>query len=151
MDISSMDRDLITSFLTAGQGEASGYVPQSGQITGILKQMTDTMEASLEKATSEENAAVKDFNGLVTAKTKEINALTKEVESKTARIGELGVELVTLKEDLDDTTKSLTEDKAFLKDLAKNCKTKEDEWAARCKVRSEELLAIADTIKMLNS
>jgi len=37
-----------------------------------------------------------------------------------------------------------------LKDLAKNCKTKEDEWAARCKVRSEELLAIADTIKLLN-
>merc|ERR1719171_3321914 len=103
-----MDRDLITSFLTQGQGE--GYAPQSGQITGILKQMTDTMEASLEKATSEENTAVKDFNALVAAKTKEINALTKEIESKTARIGELGVELVTLKEDLDDTTKSLAED-----------------------------------------
>merc|ERR1719443_1047742 len=112
--------------------------------------MKDTMEASLEKATSEENGAVKDFNALLAAKSKEINALTKEVESKTARIGELGVELVTLKEDLDDTTKSLTEDKAFLKDLAKNCKTKEDEWAARCKVRAEEVLAIADTIKILN-
>merc|ERR1719443_2835061 len=54
MDISSMDRDLITSFLTQGQGEVSAYVPQSGQITGILKQMTDTMEASLATATSEE-------------------------------------------------------------------------------------------------
>merc|ERR1719199_1342640 len=148
MDISSMDRDLITSFLTQGQGE--GYVPQSGQITGILKQMTDTMEASLATATSEEQAAVKDFNELIAAKTKEINALTKEIESKTARIGELGVELVTLKEDLDDTTKSLIEDEAFLKDLAKNCKTKEDEWAVRQKIRAEELLAIADTIKILN-
>merc|ERR1719506_780808 len=148
MDISSIDREMLTSFLTQGQGE--GYAPASGQITGILKQMSDTMEADLATATSEEEAAVKDFNGLVAAKTKEINALTKEVESKTARIGELGVELVTLKEDLDDTTKSLTEDKAFLKDLAKNCKTKEDEWAARCKVRAEELLAIADTIKILN-
>merc|ERR1719506_3335693 len=75
MDISSMDRDLITSFLTQGQGESAGYVPQSGQITGILKQMTDTMEASLEKATSEENTSVKDFNALVAAKTKEINLL----------------------------------------------------------------------------
>merc|ERR1719287_49122 len=108
------------------------------------------MEASLEKATSQENGSVKDFNALLAAKSKEINALTKEVESKTARIGELGVELVTLKEDLDDTTKSLTEDEAFLKDLAKNCKTKEDEWAVRQKVRSEELLAIADPIKLLN-
>merc|ERR1711959_382973 len=150
MDISSMDREMITSFLTQGQGEASGYVPASGQITGILKQMTDTMQASLETATSEENGAIKDFNALVAAKTKEINALTKEIESKTARIGELGVELVTLKEDLDDTTKSLAEDEAFLKDLSKNCKTKEDEWAARQKIRADELVAIADTIKILN-
>merc|ERR1719329_1995463 len=150
MDLSSMDREMLTAFLTQGQGSASGYVPQSGQITGILKQMTDTMEASLEKATSEENTSVKDFNALVAAKTKEINALTKEIESKTARIGELGVELVTLKEDLDDTTKSLAEDEAFLTDLDKNCKTKEDEWAARQKMRAEELLAIADTIKLLN-
>jgi len=113
--------------------------------------MKDTMEASLAKATDEENSAIKDFDALVAAKTKEINALTKEVESKTARIGELGVELVTLKEDLDDTTKSLAEDEAFLKDLEKNCKTKEDEWAARQKIRAEELLALADTIKLLNS
>jgi hypothetical protein len=151
MDLSSMDREMLTSFLTQGQGESSGYVPASGQITGILKQMSDTMEANLKTATDEENASVKDFDGLVAAKTKEINALTKEVESKTSRIGELGVELVTQKEDLDDTTKSLIEDEAFLKDLAKNCKTKEDEWATRCKIRSEELLAIADTVKLLNA
>jgi len=150
MDLSSMDRDMITSFLTQGQGEASTYVPQSGQITGILKQMTDTMAASLVTATKEENSAIKEFNGLVAAKTKQINALGKAIESKTSRIGELGVELVTLKEDLDDTTKSLIEDEAFLKDLAKNCKTKEDEWAVHQKLRAEELLAIADTIKLLN-
>merc|ERR1719324_1700062 len=150
MDISSMDREMLTSFLTQGQGESSGYAPASGQITGILKQMIDTMEKNLATATDEENAAIKDFNGLVAAKTKEINALTKEVESKTSRIGELGVELVTMKEDLDDTTKSLMEDEAFLKDLETNCKTKEDEWAVRQKIRAEELVAIADTIKILN-
>merc|ERR1719487_724574 len=150
MDISNMDREMITSFLTQGQGEASGYVPASGQISGILKQMTDTMSASLATATDEESAAIKSFNALVAAKTKEINALTKSIESKTTRVGDLGVELVTLKEDLDDTTKSLMEDEAFLKDLEKNCKTKKDEWAVRQKVRAEELLAIADTIKILN-
>jgi peptidoglycan hydrolase CwlO-like protein len=150
MDMSSMDREMLTSFLTQGQGEAGSYAPQSGQITGILKQMTDTMEADLATATSEEEAAKKDFAGLMSAKTKEINALGKEIESKTARIGETGVELVTLKEDLDDTSKSLMEDEAFLKDLDKNCKTKEDEWATRCKIRAEEVLAIQDTIKLLN-
>merc|ERR1719359_1746049 len=108
------------------------------------------MEANLKTATDEENAAIKDFDALMAAKSKQINALGQEIESKTSRIGELGVELVTQKEDLDDTTKSLMEDEAFLKDLAKNCKTKEDEWATRCKIRAEETLALADTIKILN-
>jgi peptidoglycan hydrolase CwlO-like protein len=150
MDISSVDRDMLTAFLTQGQGQGSDYVPASGQITGILKQMIDTMEKSLATATSEEKSAISDFDGLVAAKTKEINALTKSIESKTSRIGELGVELVTLKEDLEDTTKSLLEDTAFLKDLDKNCKTKADEWETRKKIRAEESLAIAETIKILN-
>merc|ERR1719428_2810302 len=108
------------------------------------------MDKSLTTAVDEENAAIKDFDALLAAKTKEINALTKSIESKTSRVGELGVELVTLKEDLDDTTKSLMEDTAFLKDLETSCKTKEDEWATRQKIRAEELLAIAETIKLLN-
>jgi len=148
VDISSMDRDLLTSFLT--QSSDSGYAPQSGQITGILKQMTDTMEKELASATAEEKAAISDFDALMAAKTKEINALTSAVEAKTTLIGELGVQLVSEKEDLDDTTKSLMEDEKFLKDLETNCKTKEDEWATIKKTRAEELLALADTIKILN-
>ena len=66
------------------------------------------------------------------------------------RAGEGAVELVNAKEDLDDTTKSLIEDKAFLADLEKSCATKQGEWDARCKTRTEELLALADTIKILN-
>jgi hypothetical protein len=87
---------------------------------------------------------------LVAAKTKEINACTKQIETKTARVGELGVQLVTEKEDLDDTTKSLLEDEKFLADLETDCKTKDDEWEVRKKIRAEESLAIAETIKILN-
>merc|ERR1719222_1222478 len=101
------------------------------------------MAKELEEVTSTEEASIKDFDALIAAKTKEINVLTKEIETKTASIGELGVELVTLKEDLDDTGKSLMEDEAFLADLEKNCKTKEDDWTLRQTLRSEELLAIA--------
>merc|ERR1719183_1858734 len=112
--------------------------------------MTDTMEGDLATATSEEQAAIKDYDGLMAAKTKEINALSAEIETKIAKVGELGVQLVTEKEDLDDTSKSLMEDEKFLQDLEKNCKTKEAEWATRCKIRADEVLAIADTIKILN-
>merc|ERR1719331_3032684 len=139
---------MMTNYLTQGNGE--GYAPASGSIVGILKQMTDTMEKDLADANAAEAAAQKDFDGLVAAKTKEINSLTREIETKSARVGELGVQLVTEKEDLDDTQKALAGDEQFLKDLEKDCKTKDDEWAARCKLRAEELLAISDTIKILN-
>merc|ERR1740138_136518 len=108
------------------------------------------MDKDLASITSDEEAAIKDFDGLMAAKTKEINTLTKSIETHTARVGELGVELVSQKEDLDDTSKALAEDEQFLKDLEKDCKTKDEEWATRCKIRAEEVLAIADTIKILN-
>merc|ERR1719333_277808 len=85
MDISAMDREMLTAFLTQGQSQSSDYAPASGQITGILKQMSDTMEATLATATTEEKEAIAEFEGLVAAKTKEVNALTHEVETKTAR------------------------------------------------------------------
>jgi len=37
-----------------------------------------------------------------------------------------------------------------LKDLERDCATKDEEWATRCKIRAEEILALADTIKLLN-
>jgi predicted nucleic acid-binding Zn-ribbon protein len=148
MDMSSVDRDLLSSFLSTSQKEE--YAPQSGQIIGILKQMDDTMQADLADITEKEEAAIKAFDSLAAAKTKEIAALTSEIEDKTARLGENGVKLVNLKEDLEDTENALAEDKAFLADLEKNCATKEAEWAGRQKIRAEELLAVHETIKILN-
>merc|ERR1719262_2079791 len=84
------------------------------------------------------------------AKTAEVEALTESIELKTKKIGDLGVKIVGLKEDLTDAEESLLEDKKFLAELEKGCATKEDEWAVICKLRSEELLALSDTIKLLN-
>jgi len=141
-----VDREDITAFLS----NDNSYAPASGAITGILKQMQDTMTASLNDATGSEEESIKSFDQLVAAKNKEIEALTASVEDKTSAIGELGVQIVQMKEDLSDSEGSLMEDKKFLADLEKNCATKEKEWAIICKTRSEELLALADTIKMLN-
>merc|ERR1719443_1409147 len=87
---------------------------------------------------------------MMKAKAAQIEALTAEIEEKSVRLGNKGVEVVNMKEDLDDTSKSLAEDTAFLKDLEKNCKTKEAEWAEICKTRAEELLALHETIQILN-
>merc|ERR1719272_2119336 len=112
--------------------------------------MKDTMDKDLAEATAAEEQSKVGFESMAAAKTKQIEALTQELETKMTRAGEGAVELVNAKEDLDDTEKSLVEDKAFLADLAKSCATKQEEWDARCKTRTEELLALADTIKILN-
>jgi len=145
-NIEDYAREELTAFLSNGQT----YAPASGQIVGILKQMTDTMNKDLAEASAAEQAAIKSYNELMAAKEKEVNALTKAIEEKMVRLGKLQVEIVEMKEDLDDTSKSLMEDKKFLADLKKNCATKADEHAANMKLRSEELLALADTIKILN-
>jgi len=79
-----------------------------------------------------------------------VQALTESIEEKLKRIGSLGVEIVGMKQDLTDSEESLMEDQKFLAELEKGCSTKEAEWAVICKLRSEELLALADTIKLLN-
>merc|ERR1719156_398251 len=108
------------------------------------------MNADLAEATATENTAIKNYQQLMAAKEAEVASLTKQIEEKMVRLGKLQVEIVEMKEDLDDTSKSLMEDKKFLADLKKNCATKDEEHAANMKLRGEELLALADTIKILN-
>merc|ERR1719324_1012536 len=66
------------------------------------------------------------------------------------RTGELAVEVVQMKNDLTDTQEALIEDQKFLKDMQKNCDKKSAEWDTIVKTRNEELLALAETIKVLN-
>jgi len=143
-----VDREDLTAFLSGSTN--NGYAPQSGAVTGILKQMGDTMTATLNDLTDTENAAKKTYDELIKAKTDEVDALTASIEDKIKRIGDLGVKIVAMKEDLSDAEESLLEDKKFLGDLDKNCAAQEKEWAERSKTRQEELLALADTIKILN-
>merc|ERR1740117_1525786 len=145
-NLDDTDREQLVAFLSG----SSEYAPASGQITGILKTMHDEMDASLAEATAAENAAISAFDSLVASKTKEINALTKAIESKMTRSGELAVKIVQMKNDLGDTEEALIEDQAFLKDMEKNCATKKAEWATIVETRNQELLALADTIKVLN-
>jgi len=145
-NIDDYSREEITSFLSNGQGAAPG----TGAITGILKQMGDTMNKDLSEAAGEEATSIKNFDELMAAKTKEVGALTKGIEEKMVRLGELQVQIVEMKEDLDDTGKALLEDKKFLGDLDKNCADKQKEHDANTKLRSQELVALADTIKVLN-
>merc|ERR1719225_634138 len=108
------------------------------------------MAAALSDGTAAEKSSIESYNGLVKAKSAEMVALTSTIEGRIKRIGQLGVDIVNMQEDLDDTQAALLQDRKFLSDLDKSCATKKAEWEERSKTRSEELLALSETIKVLN-
>merc|ERR1719297_612690 len=97
-----------------------------------------------------EAEAIKAYDALMAAKQKEVETLNAQIEAKLTLAGELGVELAGGLNELEDTKVSLAEDEKFLAELETGCSTKEKEWAEVCKTRQAELVALAETIKILN-
>jgi len=147
LDMTSVDRQLLSSFLSSRQSNGS---PAMGSILGILKGMSDDMQKDLDDATANENAAIQGYNDLVAIKNKEINAVTESIESKMVRSGQIAVEHAQQLNDLDDTTEDLAESKKFFADLDINCANKRKEWSLYQKMQGQERIALADTIKILN-
>lgn len=140
------DRQLVLSFLS---GE-SQYAPASGEVVGILKQMGEEMDKDLQELIATEEAAVKSYEELMAAKKKEVAALSRSIEEKLSRVGEIGVEIAAMKNEAGDAAQALEDDKAFLADLEKNCDSKLKVHEEEKKMRAEEVVALADTIKVLN-
>merc|ERR1719262_514715 len=112
--------------------------------------MSDTMIKDRDSTVATEKAAVASYGELMSAKTKEVAANTKAIESKSSRVGQLGVEIAEMKIDLEDTQGALAEDTKFLKDMDTTCAAKTAEWQKITKARGEEIVAIQETIKILN-
>jgi len=140
------DKETILSFLSG----KSSYAPKSGEVTGILKQMGDEFAKTLKDAEDTEATAIKEHEALVAAKKKEIETLTLSIEQKLEQVGDLGTAIVQMKADFEDIAGNLLEDKKMLKELKAGCSTKDAEYEARVKTRTEELAALAETIKILN-
>merc|ERR1719190_151748 len=68
-DIPDAARQELLAFLSGTQDQ--GYVPQSGEIVGILKTMHDEMTAGLADGTATEEDAISSYNGMMAAKKKE--------------------------------------------------------------------------------
>jgi len=141
------DRQSVLSFLSGGS--MGGYMPKSGEVVGILRGMKENFDHDLADVEQKEADANKIYTELMAAKTQEVQSLTASIEKKTARSGELEMDIVHMKDDLTSTEASLIEDKEFLNNLEKDCGTKKGEYDERVRLRHEELLAVHETIKML--
>jgi len=146
-DMQDLDRQDILAFLS---GTQSDFMPQSGEIVGILKNLREDMAKALAASEKAEAAAAAEHEDLLTAKKEEVELSTQAIETKNERVGELAVDIIEMKNDLTDTEEQVLEDKKFLADLDTKCATQTKEWEVRQQARSEELLALADTIKLLS-
>jgi len=133
--------------LQSGQAQPSGG---SAQILGVLQQMRDDMKANLQAMTKDEEDAQGAYDELMGAKGKQIAASTTEKEEKESRLAGQKQALADAQGDLEDTSETLAEDEKFLYNLKTQCATKTKEFEAEEKERQMEVLAIADTIKILN-
>jgi len=149
--LTDYDRQSVLVFLAGStDGTSSRYVPKGGEIVGILKDMKDGFDKDYAAVKEKEAAEVSTFEELVAAKTKEVNTLTASIEKKTARVGEVDLSVVRMKQELTSGEAALIENQKFLRDLDSDCKSKQGEMEKRVKTRSEELVAVHDTIKILN-
>jgi len=140
-------RERVQSFLQTRVTES----PASSEILGILKQMKDDFENSLKEAAEEEKAAVKAYTELKTAKEAELKAATEQMNAKKAQAAEAAENLAQSVTDLKNTKATLEADTKFLADLKEKCANMDAEFAARKKVRAEEITAVGETLAILTS
>jgi outer membrane murein-binding lipoprotein Lpp len=141
-------RERVQSFL---QMQTKVTAPASAEIIGILKQMKDDFENSLKESAAEEKSAQKAYNELKAAKDAELKAATEQSDAKEAQAAEAAENLAQSKTDLKNTKETLASDTEFLADLKKQCANMDAEFAARKKVRAEEMTAVGETIGILTS
>jgi len=127
------------------------YAPQSGQIFGILKQMKEDFEANLSESQKSEAKAQAQYDALKAAKEDEIETGRKLVVSIDAGIAEYEEKYAQAAKERKDTMEQLGLDTEFIANLEKKCSETEADFDKRVKARTDEIVAVADTIKILNS
>merc|ERR1719420_1036728 len=141
-------RNQAESFL---QTSSTVKAPASSEVFGVLKQMKESFETSLKDAQTDEADAQKAYDDMKAAKDGELTSLKNMIESKSKQSAETIEKLAQAKADLEDTTKQLAADEKFLADLKERCGSMEEQFAARKKMRTEEIAAVSEALGILNS
>jgi len=144
-------RDAQPNGLSGAAAGAKSYNSRSGQIVGILSEMHDEVTRDLSTAQKEEFQAVVAFQKLRAAKLSEIEAAKKLKAEKEAQLADLLAKSAQAKEEIADLKEALAADQEFLANLEKNCKAEDEAYAGRVKVRTEEIVAISEALKILTS
>lgn len=130
---------------------AKSYNGRGGQIIGILGEMKDEMVRDLSAAQKAEFKALVDFQNLRAAKMAEVAAAEKQKGLKEDELATLLDRAAKAAADLESTKEAKAADEKFVAEMEENCKTVDQEFAARSKVRGDELVALSDVLGILTS
>jgi hypothetical protein len=89
------------------------------------------------------------YHEMKSAKEAELKAARANVDAKTQDQADTEAKVAQAKQDLEDTQAAMAADQEFLVDLKEKCAISDKEYAERSKTRSEEIVAIGETIKIL--
>jgi chromosome segregation ATPase len=125
--------------------------PQSAEVLGVLKGMTDNFESNLESSQTEESRAQGGFTDMKNAKTEEISSSTQGLDLKEAEMAKTDNKLAEAKEALKDVNAALDADQKFLADLKDRCENMDSEFEERQQTRGEEIQGVSEAISILTS
>merc|ERR1719240_1000653 len=146
--LSEKQRHIVMNLL---QEHSHAATPASGEIFGVLKQMKESFETNLANSQKEETQAEAEYEQLKAAKTEELAAANSQVEAKTVSKAEADEAVAQDTQDKKDTTAAMEADTEFLADLKSKCAVADEEYAARVKVRTEEIQAVSETMEILTN
>merc|ERR1719253_1824476 len=157
--VSKVNTEMLRSFLRKAETATSflsipgmqSYAPQSGQIFGILGQMKEDFEANLSEAQKTEAKSKDQYEQLKAAKEDEIETGRKLIVSIDQQIADNQEKFAQASKELEDTQDQLGLDTEFLKNLEEKCANTDADFDKRVKDRLTEIVAVSDTIKILNS
>jgi len=129
-----------------GRGRAPG---ESSMILGTFKALLENLVKNQAENEAEEAKKQKLFDKLATTKNAQLLALRDDREKKLILIGETKQDLAAAKNDIEDLTEELKEDKVFLKKTEMSCADKEKAWGIRTTDRAAEKAAIREAISFL--
>eukprot|EP00929_Paragymnodinium_shiwhaense_P093815 TRINITY_DN540_c0_g2_i1.p1 TRINITY_DN540_c0_g2~~TRINITY_DN540_c0_g2_i1.p1 ORF type:complete len:790 (-),score=339.07 TRINITY_DN540_c0_g2_i1:101-2470(-) len=141
------------SFLQASakQPMFQSYASQSDGIYGILTQMLEEFEADLKRIQGDDSTSGQDYEAVAAAKEAQITAGKKKLDELEGEHASNVKALSDAKENLQLTTEQRAADVEFLRNLKLQCNDLDSQWEARSKTRSEEIVAVSETIHILTT
>jgi len=141
--LSQEDRETFEAFLQRGDGVDG--------VMGVLTGLKDDFTAEVAKLKEDETTSVKQFEALAAAKTEEIKAGTKQIETKKEEKANADEERAIKKQEIKDTQGALGTDLSFVEEVKKQCADMDAQWDERQKTRAEETEAISKAVEILDA